>query len=117
MKKIYTFSLLCVTLFIPFFAFAADTRTFQAIVADLIIQGSNYLLTLLVGLTLFVFLYGLMKYMFKGQESDAARTEGRKFMLWGIIGLFVMISVWSLVAILSNTIGHTQTGIPQFNIN
>jgi hypothetical protein len=51
MKKMYTFSLFCTTLFTPIFAFAADTRTFQAIVADLIIQGSNYVLILLVGLT------------------------------------------------------------------
>lgn len=89
-------------------------QTLQAIAADLIVRGSNYALTLLVGLTVLVFLYGLMKYMFKGQESDTARTEGRTFMLWGLIGLFVMTSIWALIAILASTIGHNKTGIPQF---
>lgn len=89
-------------------------RTFQDIATDLIVRGSNYALTLLVGLTVFVFLWGLTKYMFKGQESDTARSEGRKLMLWGLIGLFVMTSVWALVSVLAATIGHNKTGIPQF---
>jgi len=99
---------------VPIITHAQEIKTFQEIVADLIVTGSNYLLRLLVALTLFVFLFGLMKYMYKGQESDQARSEGRKLMLWGIVGLFVMTSVWALVAILSNLIGHDKTTIPQF---
>ncbi len=132
MKHIINISILSLV-YLPFITYAADVpvvldemvvtadrinsgggQTFQAIAADLIVRGSNYALTLLVGLTVLVFLYGLMKYMFKGQESDTARTEGRTFMLWGLIGLFVMTSIWALIAILANTIGHNKTGIPQF---
>ena len=116
MKKKYILSLISVGLMIPSLVAAAGEKTFQQIVADLIITGSNYVLTLLVALTVLVFLYGLMKYMFKGQGSDTARSEGRKLMLWGLIGLFVMTSVWSLVGLLSNAIGHTRTGIPQFAV-
>ena len=111
MKKTYLF-LICGI--VPNFVYAAETRSFQEIATDLIITGSNYILRLLVALTLFVFLYGLMKYMYKGQESDTARSDGRKLMLWGIVGLFVMVSVWALVALLSNLIGHESTTIPQF---
>lgn len=91
-----------------------ESQTFQEIVTDIILRASDYALVLLVGLTVLVFMYGLMKYMFKGQGSDTARTEGRKLMFWGIIGLFVITSVWALVAILANTFGHTNTAIPQF---
>ena len=51
-------------------------------------------------MTTLVFMYGLMKYMFKGSGSDTARAEGRKLMLWGLIGIFVMISVWGLVGMI-----------------
>lgn len=88
--------------------------TIQQLVTNYIVKGANYLVVLIIGMTVLVFMYGLMKYMFKGRESDSARTEGRKLMLWGIIGIFVMISVWGLVGILSNTLGHTSNAIPQF---
>lgn len=93
---------------------ASGTLTIQQLVTKYIVKGANYIVVLLIGMTVLVFMYGLMKYMFKGRESDAARTEGRKLMLWGIIGIFVMISVWGLVGILSNTLGHTSNAIPQF---
>jgi hypothetical protein len=89
-------------------------KTLQQLVADFILLASQYVVTVLVALTVLVFLWGLMKFMFKGQGSDSARSEGRKLMLWGIIGLFVMTSMWGLVAIFSNFVGHSSVVIPQF---
>ncbi len=91
-----------------------NNKTMQEFVTDFIWLISKYTLTLLVALTVLTFLYGLMKYMFKGQGSDTARSEGRTLMLWGIIGLFVMTSVWGLVSILASVVGHTGVGVPQF---
>lgn len=88
--------------------------TFQELVTNFIVQIGNMTIRLFVALSLLVFLWGLAKYMFKGQGSDTARVEGRKLMLWGIIGLFVMTSVWGLVSILSSILGHTDVGVPQF---
>lgn len=88
--------------------------TFQELVVNFIVRAGNMTIRLLVALSLLVFLWGLAMYMFKGQGSDTARVEGRKLMLWGIIGLFVMTSVWGLVGILSSILGHTDAGIPQF---
>lgn len=90
------------------------SKTFQQIIADFILIASDYVLTLLTALAVLVFLYGLMKNMFKGQGSDTARSEGRKLMLWGVIGLFVMTSVWGLVTIIASFVGHTDIIIPQF---
>lgn len=91
-----------------------EGKTFQELASDFITKVSEYILQLLLALTVFIFLYGLMKYMFKGQGSDTARAEGRKLMLWGIIGIFVFTSVWSLVALFTNAIGHSDVVIPQF---
>ena len=92
----------------------AASQTIQQIVANYIIKGGNYAVKFLIGLTVLVFMYGLMKYMFKGSDSEAARSDGRKLMIWGLVGIFVMVSVWGLVGILSTTIGHQKTTIPQF---
>jgi hypothetical protein len=69
MKKIHTLSLIGLAVSHSIFCFCRREKTFQQIVADLIIKGSNYVLTLLVALTVLVFLYGLMKYMFKGTRK------------------------------------------------
>ncbi len=37
--------------------------------------------------------------------DETARTEARNIMIWGIIALFVMVSVWGLVNVLDDTFG------------
>lgn len=91
-----------------------DKKTLQQFVADFFDVATKYILQLLLALTIFVFLYGLMKYMFKGQGSDTARSEGRKLMLWGVLGIFVITSIWGLVAIFASFVGHGSIVIPQF---
>ena len=95
-------------------AVSLEDKTFQQVTTEFILKAGRYILTLLVALTILVFLYGLAKYMFKGQSSDTARSEGRKLMLWGVIGIFVMTGVWGLVSILGTTIGHVSPLLPQF---
>lgn len=113
--KLGLFSVLSFTFFYSHaFADSTSSKTFQQVVTEFILKAGTYILTLLVALTVLMFLYGLAKYMFKGQGSDTARSEGRKLMLWGIIGIFVMTGVWGLVSILASTIGHESTYVPQF---
>lgn len=89
-------------------------KTLGQLVTDTLMLLSQYVLKLLLAIIVLVFMYGLMKYMFKGQGSDTARAEGRKLMLWGIIGIFVITSLWGIVAIFSSFVGHTNIVIPQF---
>ena len=71
----------------------------------------NLIIPLLVGLALVVFIYGVLVYVINA-SSDDKRKEGTKFMLYGIIGLFVMVSVWGLVNVLGSTFGLSNT-MPQ----
>ena len=59
------------------------------------------LIPLVMALTLLVFLWGIFKFI--RAEDDTGKAEGRKFIIWGIVGLFVMVSFWGLVAILQYT--------------
>ncbi|MEI7513411.1 MAG: hypothetical protein WCJ74_02195 [bacterium] len=80
-----------------------------------IVSSSNgiirSLVALIVGFALVAFLWGIVKYIWKG-EDEGARKEAKQFMFWGIVGLAVMISVWALVSIIANFFGmHIPSGI------
>lgn len=49
-----------------------------------------------------LFLWGVITFLANADNEDA-RTQGRTFMIYGIIGLFVMVAVWGLVQMLYNT--------------
>ena len=67
------------------------------------------LIPLFIGLALVYFVYGLAQYIgVSGQE--AKKEEGRTRMLWGVIAMFVIISVWGLVTLLQATIFTTGSG-------
>ena len=40
------------------------------------------------------------------------KETGKQIMIWGIIALFVMVSVWGLVNVLSNTTGIGGAAAP-----
>ncbi|MFZ1987507.1 MAG: hypothetical protein WAV21_00515 [Minisyncoccia bacterium] len=52
---------------------------------------------LLYALAILFFLIGMVRFFFA--EGDENRTKGRAFMLWGLIGLAVIFSVWGLVRV------------------
>lgn len=53
------------------------------------------------------FIWGIVNYFFLHGAEEAKREEGRQFILWGIIGLVVLFSVWGFVNILLSTLGIT----------
>ncbi|MDD3662420.1 MAG: hypothetical protein PHT84_00985 [Candidatus Pacebacteria bacterium] len=67
----------------------------------------------LFSLATVAFIWGIIQY-FMNPDNEEKRKKGKSFLLWGLIGLFVMISVWGLVAVFSNTFG-IRTLIPQLS--
>ncbi|HEV7702495.1 MAG TPA: pilin [Candidatus Paceibacterota bacterium] len=70
---------------------------------------------LLFALAVLVFVWGVVKFFFINYAEEAKRTEGRQFMVWGIIALTVMLCVWGLVGILGSTFGITTSVLPHTN--
>lgn len=64
----------------------------------------NQIIYLIIGAALVSFLYGILKLSFVDGQKPEAREQARKFMFWGIVSLFVMMSVWGLVNILKVTL-------------
>ena len=59
-----------------------------------------------------MFVWGVVQYVIKSDE-EAKKQKGKQFMLWGLIALTVMVSVWGLVEILGTTFGINTSFIPQ----
>ena len=57
---------------------------------------------ILISLAVVFFLYGILKYISRGDDEESQK-KGKNIMIFGIIGLFVMISFWGIVNILINT--------------
>jgi len=74
----------------------------------------NQLVYVIIGAALVMFLYGILKLSFIDGQKPEAREQARKFMFWGIVSLFVMVSVWGLVRILQFTLfGSGNLILPQ----
>ena len=63
----------------------------------------NALIGLMVTLAIVTFFWGGVRYLFS--NSSEVKGEGLKFMLYSIIMIFVMVSVWGLVRLLQSTFG------------
>jgi len=87
--------LLLAVVIIPKFVFAAPSDFSDAI--SMILDLIWLTIPVLVGLALLFFFWGLARFILKAGDVKA-REDGRQVMIWGIVALFVMMSVWGLIA-------------------
>ena len=94
---------------LPFVALAqvTDVQSGFSLISDII---RNYIVPLIIGLAVLYFLWGVLQYVLAGGDEEK-RKLGRDHMIYGVIAIFVMISIWGLVGVLRNTTGLT-TNVP-----
>jgi hypothetical protein len=68
----------------------------------------------IIGLAVVAFLYGLLTYI-ANASNEAKRKEGLQYIMYGLIGFVVMLSMWALAGILSGTF-NLGFGLPQISI-
>jgi hypothetical protein len=72
----------------------------------------NTALPIVIALGLLFFFYGLALFIFKSGDPEEQK-KGRSIMIWGVVALFVMVSVWGLVRFLNTAFGVQQENRPQ----
>ena len=77
----------------------------------------NAFFAFFVGNAGFVVLLGILQFIYHAEDEEARKT-GRKMIIWGIIGIFIMLSIWGLVRVLTNTtnLNNTAPPVPQVQI-
>ena len=101
---------LTILLLLPISAFAAAT-TFRDLASTVIIPIIKgiiriFYVSLAIGLS-----YGVVLY-FINSDNEKKREEIKGYLLWGVIGITVAFGLWGIVAILSDTLGWGNVGIP-----
>lgn len=77
----------------------------------------NILVPLLFAIAFIVFIFGIFQYFILGGADEEKRTKGRSFMLWGMIGFFVMVSIWGILNLFVYSLGFgsdTRPDLPTF---
>jgi len=78
----------------------------------------NPIITLLFALAVVYFLYGLLEFLLN-QENEERQTDGKSHMIWGVVGITIMMGVWGILNLVLNTIGvkgiNPQQGTVQLN--
>ncbi len=66
----------------------------------------NAMIGLFITLAIVVFFWGLIKYLLNSAEEKAA---GLQVMFYGVIAIFVMVSIWGIIRLLQSTFKVTST--------
>ena len=92
-----------------------EPTTFAGLV-QLFLSLINPILVFLVAFALIVFFKGLIVFIAKSGDT-ASHKDGRNLMLWGIIALFLMYSVFGIMRWFYADLGFTRPfGLPHLPI-
>jgi len=93
----------------------ASLNSFIANVDNMII---NPLILFLFALAVVYFLYGVLEFLLN-QGNDEKKTTGKSHMLWGVVGITIMLGVWTILNMIVGTLNitgvHPEQGTVQLN--
>jgi len=93
-------------LFLPNIAYAS----FDSFLANVDSMIINPLISLLFALAVAFFLYGVFEFI-ANQQNEDKRTAGKMHMLWGVVGIGIMMGVFFIMNMLLATLGVTDVGV------
>lgn len=70
------------------------------------------LITLLIVLATVSFIFGAIKLLLSAKEPKKIE-EGRKFIIYGLLGLFTIVAMWGLVSVIKRTFDLSEKNIPK----
>jgi uncharacterized membrane protein YuzA (DUF378 family) len=60
------------------------------------------LIPILTGLAVVYFIIGLIRFVIAGDEEK--RKEGKSMMWWGLVAIFVIVSLWGIISFAQTTL-------------
>lgn len=90
-------TLAVLTAFLPALAGAVTFQDTLVLVNGIL----NSFIPIFITIALLAFFWGIARYLMG--DAGKNKDEGIKLMIWSIVALFVMVSVWGLIRLLQNT--------------
>lgn len=111
LQKFTNKNILFISAILLAFPVVSSAFTFERLSAFFITEIVNNVIILITGLAVLYFLWGVAKYILHSDDAKT-REEGRNMIIYGIIALFVMVSMWGLVSLLDKTLGLDSSALP-----
>ncbi len=93
--------------FIPIAEAATSVATLMKSINKVVI---NPLILFLFAVAMVYFLYGLVQY-FLSPDNEEVRKTSKSHMIWGVVGLFIMVAVFGIERLILGTVGETKIKI------
>lgn len=97
--KFLKFSIVSSLFSLPVFVGAQTLMRTNNILTQIRIIISGILIPLAFSLALLYFFWGVAKYI---RSEGEGKDDGKRIMIWGVVALFVISSVWGLVYFLAD---------------
>jgi len=82
---------------------AVDATAFANVVNPIITNIVDPVIELAAAVGIFMFVWGVAQMIINANDPDA-RGRGQKHMLYGSLGVVIMLCAWAVVYIISNTV-------------
>jgi Type IV secretion system pilin len=70
----------------------------------------NQAIPILVGFAVLAFFWFLVLFIWRGSDNSTERDKMKSGMMWSIVALFVMVSVWGIIALIGSILGVQPGG-------
>lgn len=85
----------------------ADARTDVIAVFNNIKSVLGTVVPIAIALALIYFIWGVIKYVISQDEEE--KTKSRQQIIYGIIGMFIIVAIWGIVSFIAQYLGVTPT--------
>lgn len=64
----------------------------------------NPIILIIFAVALLFFVFGVFEYLWKSHKDPSAIQMGAKHIGWGLLGMFIMVSVFGIIQVIMNTV-------------
>jgi len=102
-------SITIISLLSPLYALAQEVpESALALMGKIYNVILNPIIALLFALAFVYFIWGVIRYAWSG-EQESMREEGKRSIVWGVVGMFIMFSVFGIMRLIIGTIGADES--------
>ena len=91
------------SIIIPYAYAAVDAAAFGKVLDPVISNIVTPIVLFALGVGVFVFVWGVIE-MIRNADNPTAITTGKNHILFGSIGIVIMLSAWGIIYLVSNTL-------------
>lgn len=67
----------------------------------------NPVIGLMMVIAFAVFLWGIVEFI-ANADNEQKREDGKRHIIWGLVGLLIMVAVGGIIAVINNFIGSIK---------